>query len=205
MNPLSICRAVADMCGESMLLFAEITTSIGKVVARMGLETGVSPPDVSSVKNQQPTNDPARGNTLHDHQQRIENLPKDIRIDRDCSEAGFLQTVVPGQCFVTVGDTEMSELGVPNSCREYTLPRDHGLTRRKGWIRENTKSGPVLDVTVSYYQGYHGNEIRIRSLSGDGPDSWVGTSTVLNKYVMEMPDVLSSNLGTKHGASSGDL
>ena len=98
-----------------------MTTSTGKLVARMGEETLVSSPDVSSVMNPHPTHDPARGNTLHDYQQKIEDLPEDIGIDRICSEAGFVQAVVPEQHFVTVGGTEMAELGVPVACREKTF------------------------------------------------------------------------------------
>ena len=30
------------------------------------------------------------------------------------------------------------------TCREYTLPRDDKSTDPKGWIRGNTKIGPVL-------------------------------------------------------------
>ena len=45
------------------------------------------------------------------------------------------------------------------ACREYTLPRDDGSSRPKGWIRENTKIGLLLEVTVSYH-GRYGVEIR---------------------------------------------
>ena len=60
---------------------------------------------------------------------------------------------------MTVGDTEMAKLDVPSVCREYTLPRNREATRAKGWIRENTLMGLVLEVTVSYHQGCHGIEI----------------------------------------------
>ena len=36
------------------------------------------------------------------------------------------------------------------ACREYTLPRDEKSSDPKGWIRGNTKIGPVLEVTNSY-------------------------------------------------------
>ena len=37
----------------------------------------------------------------------------------------------------------------------------------KGWIRVNTKIGPVLEVTTSYLQGKYGVEIRIESVNKD--------------------------------------
>ena len=63
--------------------------------------------------------------------------------------------------------------------------------------------GLVLEVTVSYHQGCHGIEIRIKSLSGDGTYSWVRIRTCMNKYVMEWPETMSSSLGTVSGASTG--
>ena len=53
-------------------------------------------------------------------------------------------------------------------CREYTLPRDEKSTDPKGWIRWNTKIGPVfrshnqLPAKVKY-----GVEIRIESVNKD--------------------------------------
>ena len=46
-----------------------------------------------------------------------------------------------------------SQFTEPVTCREYTLPRDEKSTDPKGWIRGNTKIGPVLEVTTSYLQG----------------------------------------------------
>ena len=53
------------------------------------------------------------------------------------------------------------------ACREYTLPRDEKSSDPKGWIRGNTKIGPVLEVTTSYLQGKYGVEIRIESVNND--------------------------------------
>ena len=50
------------------------------------------------------------------------------------------------------------------SCREYTLPRSEDTSRVRGWIRGNTKIGPVLDVKVCHHQGRYGVEIVIESL-----------------------------------------
>ena len=64
-----------------------------------------------------------------------------------CTDAGFLTTVEVGQYFMTKDTEEFSQFTGSVACREYTLPRDESLTEPKGWIRGNTKIGPVLEVT----------------------------------------------------------
>ena len=34
------------------------------------------------------------------------------------------------------------------ACREYTLPRDDPASEPKGWIRGNTRIGPILEVSL---------------------------------------------------------
>ena len=160
---------------------------------------------MTSVTNSLPTNDLARGDALRKYKQKIEDLSEDLRIDKMCSEAGFIQTVAIGRYFATVSDTEMENLDGPIACREYTFPRNEETTRATGWIRENTRIGPVLEVIVSFHQGFHGIEIRINSLPGDGSHSWVGMSIGMNKYVMELSETMSSSLGNVSGASTGRL
>ena len=58
----------------------------------------------------------------------------------------------------------------------------------KGWIRGNTKIGPVLEVTTSYLQGKYGVEIRIESVNKDNSHSWVRISHGLNKLVTDLTD-----------------
>ena len=45
--------------------------------------------------------------------------------------------------------------------------------RTRGWIRGNTKIGPVLEVATSYLQGKYGVEIKIESLNKDTSHSWL--------------------------------
>ena len=71
------------------------------------------------------------------------------------------------------------------ACREYTLPRNDGSSKPRGWIQGNTKIGPVLEVTTCCVHGKHGVEIRIWSLSGDNTHSWVRISHGSNKFVMD--------------------
>ena len=54
-----------------------------------------------------------------------------------------------------------------------------------GWIRVNTKIGPVLDVKVCYHQGRYGVEIMIESLFRNRTVSWVRIVNGINKYVTE--------------------
>ena len=62
-------------------------------------------------------------------------------------------------------DTEdFSQFTESVTCREYTLQRDGKSSDPEGWIRGNTKIGPVLEVTTSYVQGKCGVEIKIESI-----------------------------------------
>ena len=88
------------------------------------------------------------------------------------------------QYFVTLDDAELARLG--GSGREYTSPRDDQSSKVEGWIRGNTKIGPVLEAAVSYHQGHCGIEIIVKSLLGDGSYSWIMIVNGLNKYVTEM-------------------
>ena len=74
------------------------------------------------------------------------------------------------------------------TCREYPLPLDEKSTDPKGWIRGNTKIGPVLEDTTSYLQGKYGVEIRIESVNKDNFLSWVRISHGLNKLVTDLID-----------------
>ena len=81
---------------------------------------------------------------------------------------------------------EFSQFTEPVACREFTLPRDEDLFEPKGWIRGNTKIGPVLEVTTCCLQGYCGVEIRIKSVNKDNSHSWVRISLGLNKLVTNL-------------------
>ena len=83
---------------------------------------------------------------------------------------------------------EFLQFAEPVTCREYTLPRDDKSTDPKGWIRGNTKIGPVLEVTTRYLQDKHGLEIRIESVNNDNSHSWVRISHGLNKLVTDLID-----------------
>ena len=126
----------------------------------------VMPTELSTTNQPPPTDERVQGDLLLDYEQKFANVPAHLKLTKLCSNAGLANTVEKGQHFTTLGDTELDKL--KGSCREYTLPRSDKLSQVKGWIRGNTKIGPVLDVAVSYHQGCYGVEMIINSLFGDG-------------------------------------
>ena len=129
---------------------------------------------------------PAQENLLQKHKERVEKLPQPDQLIKNCTDAGFLETVEVGQYFMTKHTDEFLQFAEPVTCREYTLPRDEKSSDPKGWIRGNTKIGPVLEVTTSYLQGIHGVEIRIESVNKDNSHSWVRVSHGLNRLVTDL-------------------
>ena len=134
------------------------------------------------------TDDPAQEDLLQKYKERVEKLPQPDRSTKMCTDAGFLKTVEVGQYFMTKHTKEFSQFTEPVACREYTLPIDEKPSDPKGWIRRNTKIGPVLEVTTSYLQGKQGVEIRIESVNKDNSHSWVRISHGLKKLVTDLID-----------------
>ena len=97
-----------------------------------------------------------------------------------------LTTVEVEQYFMTKDTEEFSQFTDSVACREYTLPRDEDTSEPKGWIRLNTKIGPVLEVTTCGLQGQYGVEIRIKSVNKDNSHSRVRISHGLNKLVTNL-------------------
>ena len=70
-------------------------------------------------------------------------------------------------------DTEDFSQFTDSVACECTLPRDDKSTDPKGWIRGNTKIGPMLEVTTSCLQGKDEVEIRIKSVNKDNSHSFL--------------------------------
>ena len=134
------------------------------------------------------TDDPAQEDLLQKYQERVERLSQQNRVIKFCTDAGFLTTVDVGQYIMTKDTEEVPQFTESVACREYTLPRDEKSSDPKGWIRGNTKIGPVLKVTTSYLQGKYGVEIIIESVNKDNSHSWVRISHGLNKLVTDLID-----------------
>ena len=101
-------------------------------------------------------------------------------------DAGFLNVVQVGQYFMTKDTEEFSQFTDSVACRGYTLPRDESLSEPEGWIRGNTKIGPVLEVTTCCLEGKYGVEIRNESVNKDNSHSWVRISQGLNELVTNL-------------------
>ena len=95
------------------------------------------------------TDDPAQKDLLQKYQERVDKLSQQNREIKICIDAGFLKTVDVEQYFMTEDTEEFSQFTESVACREYSLPRDEKSSDPKGWIRVNTKIGPVLEVTTS--------------------------------------------------------
>ena len=85
-------------------------------------------------------------NLLLEYEQKFAELPDHEKLTKLCSNADFSKNIEKGQFFDTLDDDTLDSLG--GSCRQYTLPRSDESSHTKGWIRGNTKIGPVLDVMV---------------------------------------------------------
>ena len=90
-----------------------------------------------------------------------QKLPEQQKLTKLCSNAGFSMNIDKGQFFITLDEEGLDDM--KTSCGEYTLPGSAETSRMRGWIRGNTKIGPVLDVKVCYHQGRDGVEIMIES------------------------------------------
>ena len=121
---------------------------------------------------------------LQQYFQQVESLSPENRLSKFCKEAGFMRVVEVGQYFVTRNASEFQQT---MACREHTLPRNDKASQPKGWIRGNTRIGPVLEVTTSFQHFKYGIEIRIESVNKDNSHSWVrisyGTVRYVNDYI----------------------
>ena len=143
----------------------------------------------SVIKTNMPSNgdDPTHKEFLMQrNRERIEKLSQQDRLSKLCTDARFLTTVEIGQYFMTKDTEEFSQFTDSVACREYTLPRDEDLSEPKGWIKRNTKIGPVLEVATCCLQGKYGVEIRIKSVNKDNSHSWVRISHGLNNLVTNL-------------------
>ena len=116
----------------------------------------------------------------------MERLSQQNRVIKFCFDAEFLTTVDVGQYFMTKDTEEFSQFTESVACREYILPRDEKSSDPKGWIKGNTKIGPVLEFAICCLQVKHGVEIRIKSVNKDTSHSWIRISHGLNKLVADL-------------------
>ena len=183
-NQLSIYGAVSDLCEE----YSTCQTNTVRPVLAEQSDPVLAPANLLIMTPRPSIEIPAQEILLQKYKERVERLPQPDRLIKNCIDAGFLKTVEVGQYFMTKDTEEFLQFTEPVTCREYTLPRDEKLTNPKGWIRGNTKIGPVLEVTTSYLQGKYLVEIRIESVNKGNSHSWARISHGLNKLVTDLID-----------------
>ena len=148
-NQLSIYGAVSDLCEE----YSSCQTRTVRPVVAEQSDPLFAPANLLIMTPRASIEIPAQENLLQKLKERVEKLPQPDQLLKICTDAGFLTTVGVGQFFMTKHTDEFLQFTEPVACREYTLPRDEKSSDKKGWIRVNTKIGPVLEVTTSYLQG----------------------------------------------------
>ena len=183
-NQLSIYGAVADMCTE----VSKDTKVSGKPEALEAQD----PLEMVEIPTKPPTADPPtdeqrRRNLLQEYEQQFEQLSDAQKLSKRCSDAG-LKTVERGQSFITL-DTE-GPSGMVHLCREYKLPRNDPRARARGWIRKNTKIGPVLNTHVCHHEDRYSIEIQVQSLFQDTTCSSVRIVNEVENYVTETTETI---------------
>ena len=173
--------AVAEMCEE----YENLHDRTGQPAVRGQSSSSFVP---SVIKTEVPLDCDDRAHKdlpLQQYGERIEKPPQQDKLSKFCMDAGFLNVVEIGQYFMTKDTAEFSQFRAV-ACREYTLPRDEESSQPKGWIQENTKIGPVLEIATCCLHGKYGVEIRIMSVNRDNSHSWVRISHGSNKFVMNL-------------------
>ena len=181
-NELSLYGAVAEICEE----YESLHDRTGQPVVGGQSSSSLV---LSVIKTNMPLDRDDRAHKdllLQQDGERIEKLSQQDRLSKFCMDAGFLNIVEIGQYFMTEDTAEFSQFTDAVACREYTLPREEGAWEPKGWIRGNTKIGPVLEVATCCLHGKYGVEIRIMSMNKDNSHSWVRISHGSNKFVMNL-------------------
>ena len=178
-NQLSIYGAVAAICDE----YDDQPDSMGEPVILEGQSIVLG-----KIKAEVPVQDKGIEDAkilMQNYFQQVNSLSPENRLEKFCNQAGFMSVVEIGQYFVTRNASEFLLRSV--ACRAYTLPRDDPASKPKGWIKANTRIGPVLEITTSFQQFKYGVEVRIPSVKEDNSQSWVrisfGTVRYVNNYI----------------------
>ena len=108
-------------------------------------------------------------------QSRQTCLWKQDRLSKLCMQDSWLQlksdSISWRKTLTNSHNSQVQWRVVSTPCQETKI-----LSEPKGWMRGNTKIGPVLEVTTCCLQGKYGVEIRIKSVNKDDFHSWVRIS-----------------------------
>ena len=119
----------------------------------------------------------AQGDLLQEYDRKFAELLDNQKLSKLCSDSGFLKETWRGQFFITI--EEVSKV-VQTACREYTQPRD-----LQGWIRQNKKIGPVLDVKIYPHEGCYCIDIMLNPCFNNQTVSLLRIVNGINQYVTE--------------------
>ena len=103
------------------------------------------------------TNVQAARDRLRNHQERFEELSREMKVSQICESAGFIKKVSIGQYFRNIHDVDDGFGGKTGSCRKFSLPRNHQDSEPFGWIRGHTRIGPVHQTRVTCCLDQHGD------------------------------------------------
>ena len=158
-NQLSIYGAIADLCDEVPKgIRAPEKPAAPDYLGKMEIPT-----DLSIAENS--TNAQQRRNLRQEYYERqFEQWSEDQKSSKLCSDAG-LKLVERGQYFYSLEAGEGQQM--QHLCRKDTMPRNEKGTPARGWIRKNTRIGPVLNTKVCYRHEQHSVEVQIPSLLED--------------------------------------
>ena len=141
------CKSVPYLWSSSRFVQGGIQRyhDFGKPEAHDHLETMEIPTETSTADPC--TNEQRQGNLLQDYECKFEQLSDDQKLN-----AG-LKIVERGEYFITLDAEGLS--GTVHLCRECTLPLNHPRAQARGWIRRNTKIGPVLNILDCHHEDRH--------------------------------------------------
>ena len=100
---------VTHWCAElAQQIPVQSSSSIGKSIAKVNeqLDRPLAPEEVNTLMRAPETDVQASSNRLREHQEKVENPSKEIKVTQTCEIAGFKRKVSPGQCFQTSHDND---------------------------------------------------------------------------------------------------
>ena len=85
------------------------------------------------------------------------------------------------------------------------MPRNEKWPRTRGWIRKDTRIGPVLNIKVCYRDDRYSVEVQVPSLFQDNTVSWVRIVNGVDKYATEsMPTAKEEDIASEKNIAEED-
>ena len=84
-------------------------------------------------------------------------LSQQDRVMKFCTDVEFVNVFEIGQYFMTKETPDFSQFTDAVACRGYILPRNEETSEPKNWIRVNSKSRSVLEITTLQIAAYEVN------------------------------------------------